>query len=64
MNSMLLTFPFNFPTIKNVIAKNEFSGSIPTEIGLTNLTRLWLSKQLFLFYYHAAIIFDCLIIML
>ena len=45
MNSMLLTFPSNLPSIKNVIADNEFSGSIPTEIGLlTDLPLLYMRK--------------------
>ena len=45
---MLLTFPFNSPSIKIVLDKNELSGSIPTEVGLlTELTSLVLCKQLF-----------------
>ena len=48
MNSMLLTFPFNFPYIINVVADNELSGTIPTEVGLlTDFMDIILSKNFF-----------------
>ena len=51
---MLLTFPSNFSFLKILIAENELTGSIPTEVGLlTDLITLYLSKYFISISYHA-----------
>ena len=45
---MLLTSPFNFFCNEIVIADNELSGTIPTEVGLlTSLQYLYLDRNNF-----------------
>ena len=42
---MLPTFPSNFSFLKNLIAENELTGSIPTEVGSLTTLEIYLIAE-------------------